>query len=79
MSDLVAQFKASLPDMTAQDRADALKVIEEQIAMNMGNIQDMAKHLEGLTPKYRNAWAGLVENRRRDIEDLEQVKRLLSP
>jgi len=30
MSDLVASFKAWLPTMTAGDRADVLKVIDEQ-------------------------------------------------
>jgi hypothetical protein len=79
MSDLVSEYKALLPNMSAQDRADSLKVIEEKIAVNVGNVQDIMKHLDGLTPKYRNVWAGQIERRRRDVEELEQVKRLLSP
>jgi hypothetical protein len=36
--------------MTASDRADALKVIDEQIKMTMANVQDMAKNLDVLPP-----------------------------
>jgi polyhydroxyalkanoate synthesis regulator protein len=77
MSDLVKQFKTWLPTMTAQDRADALKVVEEQIQMNMANVQDMAKHLDGATAKYAQAWGDIIEKRRIDINELEQVKQML--
>jgi hypothetical protein len=78
MSDLVKQFKTWLPTMTAQDRADALKVIEEQIQMNMANVQDMAKNLDGTTAKYAQAWGEIIEKRRIDINELEQVKQMLT-
>lgn len=78
MSDLVKHFKAWRPTMTYTDRADALKVIEEQIEMTMANAQDMARHLSGLTPKYREAWANQIEKRRMDLAELEEVKKLLT-
>jgi hypothetical protein len=77
MSDLVKQFKTWLATMTAQDRADALKVVEEQIQMNMANVQDMAKHLDGATAKYAEAWGDIIEKRRIDINELEQVRQML--
>ena len=77
MSDLVKQFRTWLPTMTAQDRLDALKVIDEQIQMNMANVQDMAKNLDGTTAKYAQAWDGIIEKRRTDINELEEVKQML--
>ena len=78
MSDLVALFKAWLPTMTAEDRADVLKVIDEQIEMTIGNAQDTAKHLAGATAKFHDAWTRMIEKRRQDIDELKEVKRLLS-
>lgn len=78
VSDLVQQFKAWRPAMSAKDRADALKVINEQIEMTMANAQDMAKNLVSLTPKYREAWASQIEKRRIDLAELEEVKKLLT-
>jgi len=74
MSDLVARFKEWLPNTSPKDRADALKVIEQQIEMTMGNIQDVAKHIDGTTPKYAQACGSLIEKRRQDIQELEEVK-----
>ncbi len=78
MSDLVALFKGWLPAMTAQDRADVLKVIDEQIEMTTGNFEDTAKHLAGASAQFREAWTRMIEKRRQDIDELEEIKRLLT-
>jgi hypothetical protein len=53
MSDLVKHFKAWIPTTTAKDRADALKVIDDQIAALMQNVQSMARNLDGATTECR--------------------------
>jgi hypothetical protein len=78
MSDLVKHFKAWIPTTTKKDRADALKVIDDQIAALMQNVQDMAKNLDGATTEYVEAWSSLIGKQRLDLMELEQVKALLS-
>ena len=78
MSDLVKHFKAWISTTTAKDRADALKVIDDQIAVLMQNLQGMARNLDGATIEYVEAWSALIEKQRLDLMELEQVKGLLS-
>ena len=77
MSDLLKHFEAWVPTASAKDKAEALKVIEEQITAVMQGVQDMAKHLNGATPEYIEMWGSLVEKNRIDLMELEQVKMLL--
>jgi hypothetical protein len=77
MSDLVKYFKAWIPT-TTKDRADAAKVIDDQIAALMQNVQDMARNLDGASTEYVEAWSSLIEKRRQDLMELEQVKALLA-
>jgi hypothetical protein len=78
MSDLVKYFKAWIPTTTTKDRADAAKVIDDQIAALMQNVQDMARNLDGASTEYVEAWSSLIEKRRQDLMELEQVKALLA-
>jgi hypothetical protein len=71
MSDVVQQFQKMLPTLnTEAELSDSLKVVDEQIAMNSGNIEDMASNPEG--------WKDQIKQRRQDIAELEEVKRLLN-
>jgi hypothetical protein len=79
MSDVVSKFRASLSTMSNQDKREALKVIEEQIAANMQNLQEAVRHVEeGLTRGYKVAWRLRVANLQADVIELENVKQLLS-
>ena len=78
MSDLVKSFKAWIPTTTVKDRADALKVIDDQIAALMQNVQGMAKNLDGATTEYVEAWSSLIEKQHLNLMELEQVKALLA-
>jgi hypothetical protein len=71
MSDLVKHFKAWIPTTTAKGRADALKVIDDQIAALMQNVQGMARNLDGATTEYVEAWSALIEKQRLDLMELE--------
>ena len=62
MSDLVKHFKAWIPATTTKDRADAVKVIDDQIAAIMQNVQGMAKNLDGATTEYVEAWSHSLKN-----------------
>jgi hypothetical protein len=78
MSDIVNQFRASLPSMSDQDKQDALNVIEEQIKAIMQSVQEAVKQVEGaLTRGYREAWNARIEMLRMDVTALEQVMQLL--
>jgi len=84
MSDLVAQFKAWLPGKTTKDRADALKVIDEQIDMVRANLQDLPQpqdllsDLDSETAENAEAWQRSIETRRLDLVELRQVKAILT-
>jgi cell fate (sporulation/competence/biofilm development) regulator YmcA (YheA/YmcA/DUF963 family) len=78
MSDLVDQYRRDLPNMSDQDKADALKVVEEQIEATMQQVQTCAKPIvEGFSKAYRDAYSRIAEKYRRDVEELEHLKGLL--
>lgn len=78
MSDLVDHYRRDLRSMSDQDKADTLKVVEERIEATMQQVQTCAKPMgEGLSKGYRDAYSRLAEKYRRDVEELEELKRLL--
>jgi len=78
MSDLVDQYRRDLPNMSDQDKLDALKVVEDQIEAIMQQIQTCARPIgEGFSKAYRDAYSRLAEKHRSDVEELEELKRLL--
>jgi hypothetical protein len=79
MSRLVQQFEVALPQMTDEDRANALRIIEAQIKMTWGHVRDMVEVTDGANAAYREAWTVLIQKCRRDLEELESVRKLLSP
>ena len=78
MSDIVKNFRDALTSYkTKAELSDAIKVIDEQIAMNMSNVNADARQLDALTPEYRELHESRIEQARRDVSELEDVKRLL--
>ena len=78
MPKLIEQLRAMAAHGSAQDKADAIKVIDEQIEMTMAEVQDAAPHLVGHTEAYREMWTAKVEKLRGYVADLEEVRDLLS-
>jgi uncharacterized protein YeaO (DUF488 family) len=78
MSDLVDQYRRELPGMSDQEKADALKVVEEQIKATLQHVQTAANPIgNALSRGYQEAWNRFAEKYRRDLEELEELKRLL--
>lgn len=78
MSDFIEKFRGLATHGSPKDKADAIRVIDEQIEMTMAKVDEASPHLVGHTAAYREMWTQKVETWRSYVSELEEVKRLLS-
>jgi hypothetical protein len=77
MSDLLERFRSELSQYrTNGDISEAIKVIDEQIAMEEENIRSMTLGLEDTEAEYRSAYAPRLTQSRQNLTELKQARQL---
>jgi hypothetical protein len=75
---LVDSFRTISAHLTKEQRAELGQIINQRIEQTMNYIQDVGKLIESaITGRYRQVWQSHLDDRRQEVNTLEELKRIL--
>jgi ribosome recycling factor len=78
MTEIIADLKAKMPNLTPEERKDMSRTVDKFIEMIMKDVHRLAHNaMEALTSDYREVWETILERRLAWVSELERIKALL--
>ncbi|HMI96774.1 MAG TPA: hypothetical protein VK479_09705 [Micropepsaceae bacterium] len=77
MANAIEELEKKIPLLAADEKRELASQVQRLIDLIMKDVRVSARHLEGRTSRYREAWSLIVERRRVMLRDLERIRAIL--
>jgi hypothetical protein len=77
MANAIEELEKKIPFLAADEKRELASQVQRLIDLIMKDVRVSARHLEGRTSRYRDAWSLIVERRRVMLRDLERIRAML--
>jgi hypothetical protein len=77
MANAIEELEKKIPLLADDERRELASQVQRLIDLIMKDVRASARHLEGRTSRYREAWSLVVERRRVMLRDLERIRAIL--
>ena len=77
MANAIEELERKIPLLAEDEKRELTSQVQRLIDLIMKDVRVSARHLEGRTSLYREAWSLIVERRRVMLRDLERIRAML--
>jgi hypothetical protein len=77
MANAIEELEKKIPLLADDEKRELTSQVQRLIDLIMKDVRVSARHLEGRTSLYREAWSLIGERRRMLLRDLERVRAML--
>lgn len=77
MTNAIEELEKKIPLLADDEKRELTSQVQRLIDLIMKDVRVSARHLEGRTPLYREAWSLIGERRRMLLRDLERIRAML--
>ena len=78
MANAIEELEKRIPLLAEEEKRELTSQVQRLIDLIMKDVRVSARHLDGRTSLYREAWSLIGERRRMLLRDLERVRAMLS-
>ena len=78
MANAIEELEKKLPLLAEDEKRELTFQVQRLIDLIMKDVRMSARHLEGRTSLYREAWSLIGERRRLLLRDLERIRAMLA-
>jgi len=73
----IDELEKKIPLLAGDEKRELKSQVQRLIGLIMKDVGVSAKHLEGRSSRYREAWSLITERRRMLLKDLERISAVL--
>ena len=77
MANAIEELEQKIPLLADDEKRELASQVQRLIELIVKDVRVSARHLEGRTSRYREAWSLIGERRRMLLRDLERIRVML--
>ena len=77
MANAIEELEKKIPVLADDEKRELTSQVQRLIDLIVKDVRVSARHLEGRSSRYREAWSLIGERRRMLLRDLERVRAML--